>query len=413
MNNGISLGLSIKENRFAYEDLYPTLAFVSTWQTTAPNETITLPYEAAGTYSGTIDWGDGTTDINDFSNKSHTYDDIGTYQIIIQGETTGFNFYTSGLSGSDSFKILSIDQWGLLKFINYTAMYNFYLCTNLNISNVIGVLNTTGLTSLLGLFEACESLTSVKNINNWNLSNILRFDEMFYGCILFNQSLSFNMQNAINTTSMFQNCTSFNSSVNLNTVNVTNMSTMFHSCTSFNQELNFNTVNVTNMSYMFYNCSVFNTEFYFSSTANVITMDGMFQGCTFFNQLVLLDTVNVTSMVAMFTNCFSFNQETNFNTENVTNMSYMFQNCDAFNQDISNWDISNVLDFTNFMFGKTFNNYDSYYLANIYSNWSVLAVQPNLNINFGTIKFQSYGLAGKLVLLSVPNFWTITDGGII
>ena len=64
------------------------------------------------------------------------------------------------------------------------------------------------------------------------------------------------------------------------------------------------------------------------------------------------------------------------------------------------------------MLGKSFTNYSSTNLDAIYNGWSLLAVQPNLNINFDTIKYTLAGQAGKNILEGAPNNWNITDGGI-
>jgi hypothetical protein len=74
--------------------------------------------------------------------------------------------------------------------------------------------------------------------------------------------------------------------------------------------------------------------------------------------------------------------------------------------------VSSVMDFTNFMSGKTNLNYSTTNLNAIYNGWSLLTLNPNLNINFGTIKYTAAGQAGKNILTGSPNNWTITDGGI-
>jgi hypothetical protein len=64
------------------------------------------------------------------------------------------------------------------------------------------------------------------------------------------------------------------------------------------------------------------------------------------------------------------------------------------------------------MAGKTSSNYSAANLDSIYNKWSLLSVQPNEDINFNTIKYTSAGQAGRDILTSAPNNWTITDGGI-
>jgi hypothetical protein len=54
----------------------PNPDFVSTWDTTqagSASNTVVLPLLVAGTYSGTIDWGDATTSALSYANRTHVY----------------------------------------------------------------------------------------------------------------------------------------------------------------------------------------------------------------------------------------------------------------------------------------------------------------------------------------------------
>ena len=353
-------------------------AFTSTWQVTA-GETITLPYESGGTYSGTIDWGDSSTSTNSYANRTHTYVGAGTYTISITGVTTGFRFANTG----SKLNIRTITNWGTLRLGNSGAY--FQGCSNLTLTTVAGTLDLTGTTDFVQIFGSCGQLTTVNGINSWNTAAVTSMYHMFYSCTNFNQALSFN------------------------TAAVTNMTGMFQFCSSFNSSLTFNTALVNNMSFMFFQASQFNTALTFSSTAAVTTMQSMFRDCSSFNKPFSLNTGAVTNMTQMFNNASAFNQDiSGWNTISVTSMGNMFSGATAFNQNLGSWNVANVTAFTNFMDTKTPATFSAANLDAIYNGW--VTVQSSLNISFGTAKYRAAGVAGRNYL-TTTKLWTITDGG--
>jgi surface protein len=145
-----------------------------------------------------------------------------------------------------------------------------------------------------------------------------------------------------------------------------------------------------------------------------ISVSAGFRGCTNLT-CSATDTpiITSTSLSVHFQSCTNFNGAIgNWDVSNVTSMNNMFNAATSFNQDISDWNIANVTDFTGFMFAKTNLDYSATNLDLIYNKWSLQAVQPNISITFGTIKYTASGQAGKDVLTGAPNNWTITDGGI-
>ena len=333
--------------------------FTTEWTTTANSEQIALPYTASGTYTGTIDWGDGSTSVNDGSATFHTYAIAGTYTVIITGDCIGWDFG----QGGDPTYWTSVVNWGQLQLGTANFGYNFAYCPNLDLSSVQGTLDLTGVTNLDGLFYDCTSLTTINNINSWDTSAI------------------------------------------------TTMAEMFNGCTSFNQALSFDTSAVESMVSMFYNCSVFNSALTFDTSA-VISMSQMFYACSVFNQPLTFDTSAVEFMNRMFRDATAFNQNiSSFNTGAVTDMEGMFRDAPAFNQNIGTWNVENVTTFTDFMTGKTAATFSTTNLNAIYNGWSTQAVQPSLTIDFGTAKYTAAATAGRLVLTGTA-LWTITDGGL-
>lgn len=117
------------------------------------------------------------------------------------------------------------------------------------------------------------------------------------------------------------------------------------------------TFNVTTMAYMFYNCnSLTDLNLRGFDTSKVISMHYMFYGCNSLTDLDLsrFDTLAVTNMSSMFYGCTSLaNLNLNFNTSSVRNMSYMFRNCSSLNLNLSDWNVDNVTNYTNFNLGAT------------------------------------------------------------
>jgi surface protein len=345
--------------------------FTSVWNTnntsggSSTSTQVQLPLVSSGTYNFIVNWGDGTQNTITVWNQAqtlHTYAVAGTYTITITGTITGFVFNNTG----DRNKLLSISNWGNLNLGN-SASY-FHGCTNLNLSTVVGVLNLNGTTYLSSMFLNCSSLTTINNINQWNVSAVLDMSNLFTNCILFNDDLS-----------------------NWNTSSVTNMSTLFSGCTLFNNPLNsWNVSNVTTMGGMFLSANIFNQPLNSWNVSNVIGFNLMFRSATAFNQNI-----------------------GNWNVISAQNMDSMFYSATAFNQNIGSWNIKNVTNFSNFMFNKTDLDYSATNLNAIYNGWSLLTVVPNLlNVNFGTIKYTIAGQSGKNILTGAPNNWGITDGGI-
>jgi surface protein len=335
----------------------PTISpFISVWVTTTPSESIMLPYETTGSYSGTIDWGDGTTSINSYANRAHTYTTPGTYTITITGTLIGWSFGVNPISKGNISEIL---QWGCLRLGNSGAY--FQLCGGLSLSNVTDVLNLTGTNSLYAMFGSCSSITNIPNINSWDTSNITDMAYMFSDCQFFDDNIgNWDVSNVQNMFFMFGSSLIFNnggsdSISDWDTSSVTNMRSMFQETTIFNQPLSgWNVSNVTNMFGMFELSYLFNQPLDNWDVGNVTNMSGVFISTSFNQPIGSWDVSNVTDMSYMF-NSSPFNQDINsWDVSNVTNMLGMFGNT-IFNQPLSGWNVSNVTTFSNMFRNSIFN----------------------------------------------------------
>ena len=404
-----------------YWTSYGAGIFTTTWATTTPSESITLPYLTQGTYSGTIDWGDGNTSANSYGNRTHTYASPGTYTVVINGTCRGwqFSFYTDGTNFEITSKIRSVVYWGQLRLDAYNQNGFFFGCTNLDLSSVHDVPDLTGVTSMSSMFYSCTSLTTINNINSWNTSAVTTMESMFFSASSFNQALSFDTSSVTNMSQMFYNNYGrlFNSALLFDTSSVTSMAGMFTNNTGtapFNQDISgWDTSSVISMGGMFWGCGAFNQDISGWDTSSVTTMHAMFHDCQVFNQPIgIWNTSAVTSMNYMFSGCYNFNQPIGtWDTGAVTNMDWMFSDATAFNQNIGAWNVANVTNFENFMLGKTNATFSTANLDAIYNGWiaSPKTVQSGITISFGSADYTAAGAVGKSYLTGTKS-WTIQDG---
>lgn len=332
--------------------------------------------------------------------------------------------------------INNLENWDVSNIVEFESM--FRNCVNFN--QDISSWNLTNANSLARMFLGANSFNSQLNtwnvsnvnfmqfmfsgansfnqsLNSWDVSNVTDMNNMFNQAISFNQNIdSWNVTNVTNMNGLFRDAVLFNQSLNSwNVSNVINMNTMFNGAISFNQNIgSWNVSSVTNMNEMFADAVLFNQNIGSWNVSSVIVMTSMFSNATDFNQNIGSWNVgNVINMSSVFSGAILFNQNIgSWNVSNVTNMNALFSNANAFDQNIGSWNVINVTNFQNFMTGKSFTNYSDTNLDAIYNGWSLLAVQPNLNINFDTIKYTLAGQAGKNLLTGAPNNWNITDGGI-
>ncbi|WP_075340793.1 BspA family leucine-rich repeat surface protein [Tenacibaculum agarivorans] len=360
--------------------------FIATWQTTTPNESITIPTFAGEMYNYTVDWGDGSTPTVETGNATHTYTSPNTYTVSISGDFPRIYFNNNG----DKDKIVTIEQWGNQEWTSMDSA--FYGCSNVTITNTsIDVPDLTKVTSMVRMFSNATAFngdlsgwittnvedmrfafTSAENFNadisGWDTSKVTRMSYMFSVAKSFNRDISnWNVAAVTEMSGMFASASEFNQDLGKvggwDTSKVTDMSFMFRGATKFNGDLSeWNTSLITNMSQMFAKAKVFNRDISDWDTSSVKNMMWMFEGASEFNQdlgkVGGWDTSSVENMTVMFRGAKKFNGDlSNWNTSSVTNMSLMFDSASAFNTDISGWNTENVTTMAGmFGFTKLFNS---------------------------------------------------------
>ena len=365
--------------------------------------TLSLPYNGIGTYSGTIDFGDGSASVtNSFANRSHTYATAGDYNIKIDGECSRFQYQ----SHPDRLLVKEILSWGIYSFdvINFNGCKNF-----IGGANCLDVINLNT-TNLFQLFYDCENMVSIQFMENWDVSNITLFFAMFYDNKLFNQNLTgWDTSSATDLSDLFRNAAIYNQPVNsFDVSNVTSLRQTF-TASSFNQSLSsWDVSNVLTLQTTFYQ-SDFNQPINNWNVSSVTNMFFTFAQCPFNQPLNNWNTSSVNTMRRTFYNNSAFSYDVSaWDVSNVTRMDEMFRSATSFDHDLSAWDLSSCTNMTNFMNGKSPANFSAANCDAIFEA-CVNGGQSNVTLGMGTIKYSSAGATDRATLIS--RGWTITDGG--
>ena len=283
--------------------------FVTTWETTLPGESITIP--ARGTY--TIDWGDGTVDARVRGEQTHAYDVPGNHTVRISEGITGINLGNH----ADAPKLRSIDQWGNAE---WRSMYSAFRGASNMVLHATDAPDLSSVKSTQYMFLNASSFDG--DLSTWDVSHVTNMAGMFWEARSFNGDLS-----------------------GWDVSSVTDMYTMFYNARSFDGNISaWNVSHVTNMGDMFHGASSFDGDLSGWDVSSVTDMFAMFVGASSFNgDLSGWDVSSVTDMADMFRGASSFNGDlSGWDITSATRMSTMFYEADAFDQNLGEWYI--VLD---------------------------------------------------------------------
>lgn len=285
-----------------------TNTFISVWNTSetgvSNSSQIILPLEASGTYDFYVSAPNligSPVYVDSFNDNILNFTNPGLNEIVINGTINGWRFN----NGGDKDKLYEISQWGSLKLGNNGGY--FYGTSNLQIT-ATDILNTSGVTNMENMFRFSSSITSIPNMDLWDVSNVVYMDYMFYEANNFNEYIgSWNTSNVDNMYRTFAETPNFNSNIsNWDTSSVTDMELMFDNSYNFNQDLsNWDTNSVIDMSNMFDDAISFNQDISGWNTSNVLDIQEMFLRAEDFNQ-------NLSSWnVDQVTSCNNFDFDAN------------------------------------------------------------------------------------------------------
>ena len=356
-------------------------SFISEWDTTkagSASDTVILPLLSGGTYSGTINWGDGNESALSYVNRTHVYSSSGVYTITISGTIEGFRFG----NGGDKLKITNISNWGNL---NITTDQSFFGCANMNSSAVDAP--TISTTTLSYTFYGCSVFNGV--VNGWDVSGVSNAERVFMLATSFNKDLSnWDTSSFTNISNMFTNAYAFNSSLANWDLSIVTDATGFLQGTAFDNN-SLNSWNVSNIQLFnnFFRETDFNQDISGWRLTSATRVDQMFYDNQYFNQDI-----------------------SGWGVSSVTRMDYFLFNGDAFDQDLSSWDINQVSNFASFLqsaLGLSTANYDALLIA-----WDAQgAMSYSGTVNFGGSKYTSGGAAEAARTSLISKWGGIVDGG--
>lgn len=322
--------------------------FITTWEISLADLSLTIPVYGFFTYDFTIDWGDGTpveTYTNADLNVTHLYAVAGNYDVSISGD---FPYMGGWNSCAGDSRLLDVKQWGDIQWLNMRRMFCGAGRVNFSASDAPDLSQVDDMYEFLR-----EAMLFNSNINHWNVSLVQDFTGFFHDATIFNQPLNnWNMGNARYLDSMFRTAEMFNQNINSwNISQAISMNEMFRSAFSFDQPLSsWNVSQVTSMSGTFYSAFKFKQDISSWNVGNVTRMSQMFKNAYRFNSpLNSWDVSSVEDFSEMFSRATSFDRPlNNWVFASANNVNLMFEKAWSMTQDLSCWSFPLPYTYSNF-----------------------------------------------------------------
>ena len=312
-------GIIINPYSFAATGLSPA-AFVTEW-TVGAGDTIKL-YSWDGIHYGftldyDVDWGDGSSDSNvTTDDKTHTYADAGTYQVVITNQFGALNMLRANATERSYFT--NMVQWGTDNIWSSLARM-FYQCTVMQYTatDYPNITNLVENTQFREVFYNCDAVDNL-DLTNW--TNTANFTYLYF---------AFGQMGALETL----NLTGWDTSnVTYNYNMCSNSGDTVDGCVFTMPDLDW--TSISSPSNVFYgakcrgNLDVSGWKFGASSTVSQVfrNSDRGSAGTPFtIDASGWLQTSNIISLSGCFrdTDADSINL-TGIDTQNVTDMNYIF-----------------------------------------------------------------------------------------
>lgn len=334
-------------------------------ETTAPDETFTIPAANGSTYNCTVDWGDGSTsEITSFDDPdlTHTYAMPGLHEIRIEGTFPVIYFNGTAADRAKLRRVIQLGEVGWTSFLNA-----FEGCTGMT-EFVSGECDTSSVQFFNNMFEGCTALTA-PDLSTMDVSGATSLQSMFFnsGVTDLSSLADWDVSGVRFFTSMFRDCDA------LTDIDLSNWSPSA----------------AQSLSSMFQSSSqLTNVTFGNWNMPNLTTISQIFRDC--FD----LGTVNVNGWVM----------------PSLSNISDAFRQCgNLFDLDVSDWDVAGVTNASRFMLGTSGAMEPDVY-DTMLTNWGAQTLNSGVTLDMGATNYTAAGEAGRNAILA--QGWTINDAGL-
>ena len=318
---------------------------------------------------------------------------------------SNMNNVSSMFSGLSNIKNISAKKWKIPKSFNsIIGCRNTSLCSNkleyIDVSNW-DLSETENINGLFGDYYGKE----IKGLNTWKTPNLKDISNLFYNANRLESAdlSSFDIKNVTNMTAMFYNDTSLKS-INMDNLDFSNASSSGVGGGMIQNATSLKSISARNWT-LPQNFEHWISRTWSGNNSPIETID-----------VTGWNLNNTKSIQGLFADSKSLKEIKGLNTwdtSNIKNMIQLFYNCVNLKQiDLSNFDMSNVTDIDQFLFGN--NNLNEIITPKIFWNSNTLKISLN-NIykdsNGSVYKNITNNTPKQIKLIKDTNSYGILDTG--
>lgn len=337
-------------------------------QTSADGETFEVGTNPGGTYSATIDWGDGSTSeitAHDDADLTHTYARAGVYSVRITGTFTWWQ-------GGDVTKIVSILGGSI-------ALTNFSVEGASALTGFSADLDVSSATNVVRTWKGCSGLKSFPTLA---LPIVTNASDAWSNCSGLTSFPTLNLPSVTQINSSWSNNSSLTTFPLLDLSKVTSAQYAWNNCSTLTSFPAIDMPLVTNLAYTWNGCSGLNS-FPLIDLSSADDLRFTWANCSALTSFPAIDLSSAVNLTNAWRECTSLASFPLIDTSAVTNFNFAWRDCSALT----------AFPLLDTGAGESF--------SNTWYNCSGLTTFPSINVSAGTTFYYAwYNCSG---LTSFPS----------